>query len=88
MENIIRIAITAPYPPAYVLPEDFIRKRTLWNAKLQHPAPWVRAICIALSKKQNVKLAVFSHSRDIKKTHCAIKDGINYTFISKYERSA
>lgn len=80
-----KIAILAPYPAASILPDECIKPRALRLAKLQHPAPWVRALCQELSGKNGIELEIFSHSRDIYKKYSTRKEGVKYTFVPKYE---
>ncbi len=81
----IKIAMLAPYSAGTVLPEESLKPRVRHFAKQQHPAPWVHALCRALSGKKDIDLKVFSHSRDITRIHEAEKEGVKYIFVPKYE---
>jgi glycosyltransferase involved in cell wall biosynthesis len=81
----IKVAMIAPFPAASVLKEEYIKRKVRKKAKLQHPAPWVKALCNELVGNDNIDLEIFSHSRHILRTHCAIKEGIKFTFFPKYE---
>lgn len=81
----IKVAIIAPYPASSVLSDEYLKARVRDKAKQQHPAPWVRSLCRELSSINGIEIRVFTHSRHISKIYSSNKEGVNYTFIPKYE---
>jgi glycosyltransferase involved in cell wall biosynthesis len=81
----IKTAIVAPYPASVVLPEESIKNRAREKAKVQHPAPWVAAICKELNALNGIEVEVFTHSRYVSSITRTIREGVKYTFIPKYE---
>ncbi len=78
----LRIAFIAPYPASAVLPPEVIKPKYRYG---EHPATWVKTLSEGLTRLPNVTVAVFIHSRAVNRTHHAEVNGVNYTFIPKYE---
>jgi glycosyltransferase involved in cell wall biosynthesis len=82
----IKIAIVAPYPASAVLPDKDLKVRFRSpEKKNQHPAPWVLNLCRELSRRRDVEVEVFTHSRAVARIQKAEKEGVHYTFVPKYE---
>ena len=82
----IKVAVVAPYPASAVLPDKDLKVRFRRpEKKKQHPAPWVRTLCRELSRRRDVGVEVFTHSRAVARIHRAEKEGVHYTFVPKYE---
>lgn len=82
----IKVAVVAPYPASAVLPDKDLKVRFRRpEKKKQHPAPWVWTLCRELSRRRDVKVEVFTHSRAVARIQKAEKEGVHYTFVPKYE---
>ena len=82
----IKIAVVAPYPASAVLPDKDLKVRFRRpEKKYQHPAPWVLNLCRELSRRRDVEVEVFTHSRAVVRVKKAEKDGVHYTFVPKHE---
>jgi UDP:flavonoid glycosyltransferase YjiC (YdhE family) len=84
----IKVAVVAPYPASAVLPDKDLKVRFRRpEKKKQHPAPWVWTLCRELSRRRDVEVEVFTHSRAVDRIQKAEKEGVHYTFVPKYEPS-
>ena len=82
----IKVAVVAPYPASAVLPDKDLKVRFRRpEKKKQHPAPWVLTLCRELSRRRDVEVEVFTHSRAVARIQKAEKEGVHYTFVPKYE---
>ncbi len=82
----IKVAVLAPYPASAVLPDKYLKVRFRSpEKKKQHPAPWVVNLCRELSRRRDIEVEVFTHSRAVARIQKAEKDGVHYTFVPKYE---
>jgi glycosyltransferase involved in cell wall biosynthesis len=82
----IKVAVVAPYPASAVLPDKDLKVRFRSpEKKKQHPAPWVLNLCRELSRRRDVEVEVFTHSRAVARIQKAEKEGVHYTFVPKYE---
>ena len=82
----IKVAVVAPYPAHIVLSDEVLKPRFRTEGrKKKHPAPWVRALCKELSRREDIQLRVFSHSRSVAHVAEGEKEGVYYTFVPKYE---
>jgi glycosyltransferase involved in cell wall biosynthesis len=82
MSRILRIAMIAPYPASAVLPPELIRPK---SRRGEHAAPWIRALCPALARRDDIILRVFVDSRAVLAPHAGREKGVDYFFVHKYE---
>jgi hypothetical protein len=83
----MKVAVVAPYPAAAVLRDKDLKLRFSRRPekKKQHPAPWVQALCRELSRRRDVSVEVFTHTRAVRRIRRIRKEGVHYTFVPKYE---
>lgn len=74
----LRVALVGNYSPAGILPDDHIHPR---HVASDHPASWIRALGIGLSRQPDIEVRLFVHRRSVVKPARVCFDGIDIEFV-------
>lgn len=77
----MKIALIAPYPAVALISPSELKQKY----RVEHPAPWVRCLAIALATQPSTNVRVLSDSRAVYRRHEIFADGVIFTFLPKKE---